>query len=195
MKIFNISVRSIFMLSLIFALSAGLALAQTGGNKEDLKKLKDIKGDVKKITITTTEGTTTFEGSQAEWLMQLLKNNSEKKRIKIMIDSDEFEGLDDAFDFDFDFEHHGKDFVFKRFNADDSGKGMKKVLVTDENGEMKISVTTTGEDGNVKTEVYKGKEAEKYLQEHQTKMKKTQDIEAKDGIKKEKKKIIILERQ
>jgi len=192
MRLIHLSVRTGINILLLFVLSAGVALAQTGLNKDNLKKLKDIKGDVKKITITTSEGTTVFEGDQAEWLMKRMKKKAEPRMIKVMIDDDDFEGLGEKLDFDFDFPD--KDIIIKRFHDDDSAKGMKKIIVTDENGEKKVTVTETSKDGKVNVQTYTGKEADEYLKTHEAEMDKLKDPANRDIKKKEKKKVIILEK-
>jgi hypothetical protein len=57
----------------------------------------------------------------------------------------------------------------------------KKIIIDEEGGEKKVTVTTIDKDGKERIEEYKGKEGEDYLKE----------LENKDGIKEKKKRIII----
>ena len=63
-------------------------------------------------------------------------------------------------------------------------------MVNEENGEKKVTVTTT-ENGETKTEVYEGDEADEYLKEH--KKDKKFKIKIEDGDSKKKVKKIIIE--
>ncbi len=51
------------------------------------KKLKDVKGDIKKITITTDKGDVTFEGDDAKALAEKLQKK-EKKIVKVEVKAD-----------------------------------------------------------------------------------------------------------
>lgn len=193
MKLLNYTGRTLLTLLMLFIISASVAFSQTE-EKDNTKKLKDIKGNAKKITITTSEGTTTFEGSDAEWLLERMRKDAHKKRIKVMLDDEDFEGIGKLHDFDIDLNLPDHDVILKRFRDDDSANGTKKIIVEVENGEKSVTVSETDKEGKVKTENYTGKEAEEYLKQHEIEMKKMKDNDIKDLKKKEKKKIIILEK-
>lgn len=193
MKLLNYTGRRLLTLTILFIFSASLAFSQTA-DKDNAKKLKEIKGAAKKITITTSEGTTTFEGSDAEWLLERMQKDAHKKRIKVMLDDEDFEGIGKLHDFDIDLNLPDHDVILKRFRDDDSANGTKKIIVEVENGEKSVTVTETDKEGKVKTETYSGKKAEEYLKQHEIEIKKMKDNDIKDLKKKEKKKIIILEK-
>ena len=149
------------------------------------KKLKDLKGDVSKITIETEDGSVMLMGKEAEYLYSKLKSH---KRVHFISEGE--------------MEHNGKDhkvvfiekskdgcgeetiiikkygdkniewiegdddhkIIMKKMHGD-AKKIKKEIEVEDENGETVVKVTTTT-DGEVEVETYTGEDAEKFLQKH-----------------------------
>jgi hypothetical protein len=161
-------------------------------------KLKGIEGSVDKITITADGKEYLFEGDDAEKLFQNMKRKSNnsfvwnssddesgKKKI-IILDAD---GEGD----EIEIESEDDNVVIVKTNGDfdDVSEGIqKKVKVKVEDGNKTVTVTTK-ENGEEKTEVYSGKEADEYIE----KMKAENDefdisIESKTDGKKIKKIII-----
>ena len=135
------------------------------------EKLAEIKGDVYKIAISTASGDVVFEGNDAK---ALFKNLTQKKvkKIKVTVDGDDMswtgdddmdiEGIDDAEILKFVGEGDSTN-VFIMHDGDDSAiKLKKKVIVSDENGVKKVTVTTT-KDGKEDVKIYEGKEADEVL--------------------------------
>lgn len=174
-------------------------MSSTGFSQESLKeKLKQIKGDVDKITVTADGEEFTFEGKDAEKLFKKMKSGTKhhnsffikdlgtKDSKKIFIKSDDDSNIIELTDDDFDWVDKDED-GFSWFISDDNDGMTKKIKVEMEDGKKKVSVTTK-EDGEEKTKVYEGKEADEYLEKMKAENKDF-DIEFKDG--KTKKKIII----
>jgi hypothetical protein len=149
-----------FLLSFII-INSGIA-------QNDLNdQLKKIDGTVDKITITANGQDYTFEGSDAEALFKKMKSqnfvwntadDSNKKKI-IILNSD---GDEDAIEVESDDENV---FIIKTGkDLDDVDEGLtKKVKVKIENGEKTVTVTKN-ENGEEKTVVYTGKEADEYIE-------------------------------
>lgn len=112
------------------------------------QQLKNIKGTVSKITVEHEGGTEVFTGNDAEKLGDMLKNRLHTFTI-ITEDSD----LDGDFEW---------------YSFEDEKGINKEIRIEKGDGEDGLVVTvTTTENGEEKTEVYKGEEAEKFLEEHQ----------------------------
>jgi hypothetical protein len=161
------------------------------------EKINKINGTVDKVTIIADGQEYVFEGDQAEQLFKKMKNKSShsfvwktsddestKKKV-IILDAD---GENETIEIESDDDNV---FILKKDEDFDSvSDGLtKKVKVEIENGDKKVTVTTK-ENGEEKTEIYEGKEADEYLE----KMKSENDdldikIEKEDG--KKVKKIII----
>ncbi len=134
------------------------------------EKIGKIEGSVDKITITANGQDYTFEGSDAEKLFKKMKSSnsqsfvwnsaddSNKKKV-IILNAD---GDEDAIEVETDDENV---FIIKTGkDLDDVDEGLnKKVKVVMENGEKTVTVTTK-ENGEEKTEVYSGKEADEYIE-------------------------------
>ncbi len=130
-------------------------------NPED--KIKEIDGAVEKITITSGGKEYIFEGADAEVLFEKMKKkhshsfawnstNDDKMNKKIVIinsdgESEEIEISTECHD-DFESTNDGIN---------------KKIKVEMDNGNKKVTVTTK-ENGEEKTELYEGKEADEYLE-------------------------------
>jgi hypothetical protein len=161
-----------FFTTLLFStMISNSVIAQNDLNDE----LKKIDGTVDKITITANGQDYTFEGSDAEALFKKMKSSkshsfvwnssddSKDKRI-IILDADVDE---DAIEVDSGDENV---FIIKTGkDLDDVDEGMsKKVKVKIENGEKTVTVTKK-ENGEEKTEVYTGKEADEYINKMKSK--------------------------
>ena len=174
-------------------------LLSTSLSAQDLnEKIKDIEGEVNKITITTEEGVYNFEGDDAIKLFKKMKSSGNsfvwhstdedgKKKI-VFLDSDKAEHHMEISEGD------DEELIIISENIDKEADGIsKKVKVEVEDGNKKVTVTTK-ENGEEKTEVYEGDEADKYIEEMKVKHGSDMDIfieeEDDDGVVK-KKKIII----
>jgi len=162
------------------------------------EKLKKIEGSVDKITITADGKEYLFEGDEAEQLFKNMKRKSSnsfvwnatddetgKKKIVIIdsdVDSDEIE-----------IESDDDNVVIVKTDGDfdDVSDGIqKKVKVEVEDGNKTVTVTTK-ENGEEKTEVYTGKEADEYIEKMKAENKDFDiSVESKSDNKKVKKIII-----
>lgn len=167
-------------------------------------KLKDVKGDVSKITITTENGDVVFDGDDAKKLFGDMKmssgkgkkfkffssgsdDDSMKKKKVIILDSDDNTTWSSDDDDEFDVMVFDSD-DDEDFDWDDDSGIKKEIRVNIEDGKKKVTVTTN-ENGEEKTEVFEGEEAEEYLKKHESGEMKIR-IE-KPGKDKKVKKIII----
>jgi hypothetical protein len=160
-------------------------------------KLKDIDGKVNKITITTEEGEYIFEGEDAAQLFKKMKSSGNsfvwhsaekdgKKKV-VFLDSDSEEHHIEVFGGD------EEDLIVISEDVDaDINCTNKKVKVEVEDGNKKVTVTTK-ENGEEKTEVYEGDEADEYIKKMKEKHHGDMDIliEKETDGKVKKKKIII----
>lgn len=171
-----------------------------GNEMKDGKKIEikiDKKDGEKTLTVTTTgkdgkSTTETYTGKDAD---EYLAKHGHKKFDMKWLDKKGKEG--DVFFFrkggddSTRIDDHIKRWVSKDSTnkfyiiGDDDYNGIKKMIkVTDENGVKKVTVTTTDENGKEKTETYVGKDAEKYLEKNDVKVKVKIDGN-KDGEVKE----------
>jgi len=148
-----------------------LFIANLNAQENLNEKLKKIEGSVDKITITADGQEYIFEGDDAEKLFQNMKRKSSnsfvwnssddksgKKKI-IILDAD---GEGD----EIEIESEDDNVVIVKTNGDfdDVSIGIqKKVKVEVEDGNKKVTVTTK-ENGEEKTEIYEGKEADEYIE-------------------------------
>jgi len=175
-----------------------LFIANLSAQENLNEKLKKIDGSVDKITITADGKEYLFEGDDAEKLFQNMKSKSSnsfvwnssddesgKKKI-IILDAD---GEGD----EIEIESEGDDVVIVKTDKDfDSiSDGIqKKVKVEVEDGNKKVTVTTK-ENGEEKSEVYEGKEADEYIEKMKAENKDFDiSVESKSDGKKVKKIII-----
>jgi hypothetical protein len=172
--------------------------------QENLKdKIKKIEGSVDKITITADGKEYTFEGDEAEQLFKSMRDKSSnsfvwnssddksgKKKI-IILDAD---GEND----EIEIESEDDNVVIVKTDGDfDDAKDeiQKKVKVEVEDGNKTVTVTTK-ENGEEKTEVYSGKEADEYIEKMKAENKDFDiSIESKADGKKVKKIIIETEKE
>ena len=162
------------------------------------ERIKYIDGEISKITVTTDEGEFTFEGDDAAKLFKRMKSSSSsfvwhsedmdgKKKI-VFLDSDNEEHHVEVFGSD------DENLIIISEDMDDGMEGIhKKINVEVEDGHKKVTVTTK-ENGEEKTEVYEGDEADKYIKEMNEKHGNEMNIfieKDSDEGKVKKKKIII----
>ena len=151
---------------LLFLLIPYLIVIAQSSENELSEKIKNIKGDIEEITISAGGEEYTFTGEEAEELFKKMKAmNSKKVMVKVIDDIDDAKtiwvtkGEDDVNlktiiedEFEFHFEEEGED-----------GEKIKKgIEVEIENGDKKVTVTTT-KNGEKTTEVLEGEEAEEFL--------------------------------
>lgn len=167
--------------------------------QENLKeKLNKIEGSVDKITITADGKEYLFEGDEAEKLFKDMKrssnhnfvwNTSEDKSGKkkvIILDADT-----DSDEIEIESEDDNIVIVKTDGDFDDVSDGIqKKVKVEVEDGNKTVTVTTKA-NGEEKTEIYSGKEADEYIEKMKAENKDFDiSIESKTDGKKVKKIII-----
>jgi len=185
---------SVFVSIALLLLFTAASLHAQSSSKE---KLNNIKGDVKKITISTASGDVVFEGDDAK---ALLKNLQQKKgkRIGRMIDGDDMNLTEGCCDESIDdikilklIGDCDSSNVFTLHDGDDNViKMKKKVIVSEDNGVKKVTVTST-KDGKDEVKTYEGKEADKFLESLKKDGCDTKVWTEKDGDGKKVKKIII----
>jgi hypothetical protein len=166
------------------------------------EKIKKIDGTVDKVTITSDGKKYIFEGDEAEQLFKNMKrksgqsfvwnaseDGSSKKKI-VIVDTD---GESDEIEIESD----DDDVVIVKTDGDfdDVADGIQKqVKVEVEDGNKTVTVTTK-ENGEEKTEVYSGKEADEYIEKMKTENEDFDiSIESKTDGKKVKKIIIETEK-
>ena len=184
-----------FTLSLFFLLTIfKSAIAQ---NELD-EKISKIEGSVDKISITADGKVYLFEGDDAKELFRKLKESSSHSFVYSISDEDSLkkkiviineEGDEEVIEIE------SKDddvFIIKTDRDLDevSGGIQKKVKVEVEDGNKTLTVTTK-ENGEEKTEVYSGKEADEYIEKMKAENKDFDiSIDSKSDGKKVKKIII-----
>ena len=185
---------------LIISLLGILLTIPTNLAQEKLKdKIKNIEGSVEKIVITADGKDYTFKGNEARELFDKIKKKSSHNFS--WTTSDSTDGKEkvciiktDSNDKEIEIESEGENKIIIKSDKDidDDISGIrKKVKIEVDNGNKKVTVTTT-ENGEAKTEVYEGKEADEYLE----KMKASDDdlnIIIENGKDKKKVKKIIIE--
>jgi len=175
-------------------------LSSSGFAQEDLKdKLSKIEGHVDKITINAGGEEFTFEGEDAEKLFSKMQSGTKSSNTFIVkIDEEGGEGTkkiiiksggDDEEIYEFK-THEGDHAIW--FSDDDLlHNSNKKINIEIEDDNKKVTVTTK-ENGEEKTEIYEGEEAEEYLNKMKSEHGHEMLIEIdEDGNHKKMKKIII----
>jgi hypothetical protein len=187
----------------LIAITTLLFIANMNAQEELDEKISKIDGSVQKITITADGKEYSFEGDEAEKLFKNLKRSSNhsfvwntsedesgKKKV-IILDAD---GESD----EIEIESEDDNIVIVKTDGDfdDVSDGMqKKVKVEVEDGNKTVTVTTK-ENGEEKTEVYKGKEADEYIDKMKAENEEFDiSIESKTDGKKVKKVIIETEKE
>jgi hypothetical protein len=131
------------------------------------KKLSELKGKIEKITVKVDGKDVVFEGKDAEILAKKMRTGGGNavsysigiphKTAKVFtITDDSDEEIADA--------HN--ELTVSMEGKEGLDKDMKKIKLEKKNGETKLSVTTTDENGKEVTKEYTGEEADKYLEEN-----------------------------
>jgi len=176
----NLSKHILILVLFFLGISFSNITAQYDAAESVNKKLKDLKGDVSKITIETEDGSVILMGKEAEYLYNKLKahkrvhfisegemeHNGGDHKVIIMGDGSDKETIIIKKYGDKNIEWiEGDDdhtIIMKKMHGD--AKMIKKEIeVEDEDGETVVKVTTTT-DGEVEVETYTGEDAEKFLE-------------------------------
>jgi hypothetical protein len=191
-------IRITFIIAILFYLLGNhqMTLAQDDLNAN----INDINGTIDKITITSDGKEYTFKGADAEKLFKKMKrnqvqsfvwNSSDDSVKKIIILNDA--SSDD--DIEVEDSHENVLIIKTDKDLDDIDDGItKKINVVVEDGNKKVTVTTK-ENGEEKTEVYEGKEADEYLKKMDAESDELDIIIEKESGKKVKKIIIETEKE
>ena len=161
----------------------------------------DSQGPRRRVYQITADGKDyTFEGKEAKELFDKIKKKSSHNFV--WTTSDSADGKEkvyiirtDGDDKDIEIESEGENKIIIKSDKDlddfDNIEGIKKkVKVEVENGNKKVTVTTT-ENGEEKTEVYEGKEADEYIEKMKASDNNLNIIIENGKDKKKVKKIII----
>jgi len=157
--------------SLMFLFAAINLPAQNKKDDSWKSKVKQVKGEVQKIVISTKNGNTTFEGDEAQELFEHIKIDSNNFfKIAVENDSDSEDGNMFIVKIDsdtIDKSNSGKKLVWvsESMGGNLEAKVEKKIKVKIENGKKTITVTTT-KNGKESVKIFKGKEADKFLKKH-----------------------------
>lgn len=189
---------------LLLAIVLGFVISTTVfAQEKDLKeKLKQVEGNPESIVVKTDKGTVTFNKAEAEELMKMLKSKKHAKKV-VVFDGDENECCGDDVDIDFDeFSFPPHKFKFLHDGGLDSNLRIdlsdimdsfgpnrikKKIVIENRDGNKTVTVTTR-EHGTEQIEMFEGKDAEKYIEEHKNDEAKGESVQK--GMKKKVKKIV-----
>ncbi len=189
---------------LLLALVLGFAISAPGfAQEKDLKeKLKQVEGNPESIVVKTDKGTVTFDKAEAEELMKMLKSKKHAKKV-VVLEGDENECCGDDVEIDFDefsfpphkfkFLHDGELDSNLRIDLSDimdsfgPNRIKKKIVIENRDGNKTVTVTTR-EHGTEQIEMFEGKDAEKYIEEHKNEASKSESVQK--GMKKKVKKIV-----
>jgi len=156
--------RTLIFLLIVFPV---VSLLPQDINKEETdKKIKNLKGDVQKITITTSDGTVEIEGEEAAYLLKKLKRKSIDKNIELYIKGVEKDSV-----------YGNKKSVIIKKNGEKIKIKMKPDNFLNESGDSSLKKTVkilkddsglsvtivTAEDGKEEVEILTGSDAEGYL--------------------------------
>jgi hypothetical protein len=184
---------------IILTLFTFLVFVPSNFAQEKLKdKIDKIDKSVEKIVITSDGQEYTFEGKEADELFQKMKKGLSHKLVWTTSDSaDDNEKViiinsdGDEKEIKIETEGENKIIIKTDKDIDDDTNGIrKKIKVEIENGNKKVTVTTT-ENGEEKTEVYEGKEADEYIEKMKSENEDFNISIDKDNKGKKVKKIII----
>ena len=190
--------RSLYKILILGFIAALLIIPSNPAQEKLNDKISKIEEPVEKIVITSNGKDYTFQDEEAKELFNKIKKkpshnfswttsdstNGKEKVYIIKTDDDDNE---------IEIETEGENKIIiksdKDFDDLDNVEGIKKkVKVEVEDGNKKVTVTTK-ENGEEKTEVYEGKEADEYLEKMKSENKDLDISIDKDG--KKVKKIII----
>lgn len=184
---------------IILTLFSFFVLIPSNYAQEKLKdKINKIDGSVDKIVITANGKDYSFEGNEAEELFNKIKKSTSHNLTWTTSDSDSGKGKVIIINSDGDekvieIESEGENKIIIKTDKDidnDTNGIRKKIMVEVENGNKGVTVTTT-ENGEEKTEVYEGKEADEYIEKMKSENDDFDISIDKDNDGKKVKKIII----
>ena len=155
----------------LMLLSVIIFFTATSYSQESLNdKIESIKGNVEKITVTADGTEYTFEGKDAEKLFKKLQSKEKSINTFVLSSDDDENGVNKIIiksdgdeklvELKCDKDHNKIWFSDDEHETDGLNK---EINVEVENGKKKVTVTTK-ENGEEKTEIYEGKEAEEYLE-------------------------------
>lgn len=145
------------ILFVLFGIPSLTLLAQD--KKDEFEsKVEQIKGKVEKVTVKVDGKDVVFEGEDAEKLAKGINVFSKSPHIMFLSGDEDWCDVDGGHVSMFKFDDDD-------FNWKDKGDVKKKVEVRIEDGKKKVTVTTN-ENGEEKTKIYEGDEAEKLLKEN-----------------------------
>lgn len=143
-----------FAIVIMLLLSVLVLNAQEKKENSLDSKLKEVKGKVQKIVITSDGKQTVFEGDEAQKLFQKFSESAgERKLVWINENGDSMKTSSTK-----------KKFHIIEDNDGDASSVNKNVRVEKVDGDMIVTVETE-KGGESEVKVYKGEEAEKFLQE------------------------------
>ncbi|MCW9097473.1 MAG: hypothetical protein OQJ93_08795 [Ignavibacteriaceae bacterium] len=184
---------------IILTLFSLLVLIPFNFAQEKLKdKINKINGSVDKIVVTADGKDYSFEGNEAQELFNKMKKNTSHNFTWTTSDSDSGKEKviivnSDGDDKVIEIESAGRNNIIIKTDKDidDDINGIKKkVKIEVENENKKVTVTTT-KNGEKKTEVYKGIEADEYIEKMKSENEDFNISIDKDNDGKKVKKIII----
>ena len=183
---------------LVLSLSCLLYFSPSSLGQDVDKKLEEIDDPIDKITITSNGKEYTFEGEDAQNLFTKIKNASNTSKSFVMkYDDDDDEtkkviiissdGDEEVIDITGDVDH---EFIWLGEDDGELDELEKRVKIEVEDGKKKVTVTKN-ENGEEKTEVYEGEEADAYLEKMKSDSDNFFEFKLDDESGKKTKKIII----
>ncbi len=176
----NITFNKSLCLVITILLFSGIYIsAQTESGKSLDEKIKDIKGNVSKITIETDDGVVEFDGFEAEKILKRLRKISKfvfkpKSKSNVFFYDDDSSDmkkycvkvieLDDDDESGF-FSENAESIRHMKFD-DDSLSAERKEIKVEIKDNVRTVTVTTNKDGVEEEKTYSGEEAEEYLKKH-----------------------------
>lgn len=160
----------IFILFVLVVTGLTFTLLHAQSKKSIEEKLKQLKGEIEKIVISTDEGEVTFEGEEAKEIQERLTNFYDKKDWKFEIKGEgDKERVfvikkSDSSISNFNWITAKGDSISSMVTLDEIEGPSQKIQIEMEEGSKKITVTKIDENGEETTETYEGEEAEEYLE-------------------------------
>ncbi len=169
---------SLITLGIAFLLVLGSAtiIAQKSTKKKTAEKLKKIESPVEKIIIQTGDGEQVFEGYEAEYLFKKLKKHKEEYGIAMLkgpktfwIDGDSSKVIKEIVGFEDDnsvLVLEDDDLVYELLidKIAEADSLIKEINVKNRNGTLTLEITTI-ENGEEKTKIFEGEDANDKLKE------------------------------
>ncbi len=160
----------IFILFVLITTGLTLTLLNAQSKKTIEEKLKQLKGEIEKIVISTDEGEVTFEGEEAKEIEKRLSNFYGEKDWKFEIKGEGdkervfvIKKGDSSID-NFNWITAKGDSISSMITLDEIEGPAQTIQIEMEEGSKKITVTKIDENGDETTETYEGEEADEYLE-------------------------------